>query len=87
MAFYYAADSSKLINPVGHFVPMAEGSAVLSGGSATVTVPQAFVVKSAFVSSQTSNSARVSATSGNTFTITGTGTDRVDWLAVIIPRA
>ena len=87
MAFYYTADSAKVVEPVGHYLPIAEGSVVLSGGSATVTVPQAYIVKSAFASSQTSNSARVSATSGNTFTITGTGTDRVDWLAVIRPKA
>jgi hypothetical protein len=87
MAFYYAADAAKIVEPVGHYLPFAEGSVVLSGGSATVTVPQAYMVKSAFCSSQTSNSARCSATSGNTFTITGTGTDRVDWLAVIIPKA
>lgn len=87
MAFFYTADSSKILETVGHYVSLAEGSAVLAGGTATVKVPSAHIVKSAFVSSQTSNSARVSATSGNTFTITGTGTDRVDWLAVIIPKA
>jgi hypothetical protein len=87
MAFYYTANSQKLVEPIGHYMPMAEGSVVLSGGSATVTVAQAYKVKAVFPSSQTANSARCSAISENTFTITGTGTDRVDWLAVIIPRA
>ena len=87
MAFYFTADSSQIVASIGHYEPLAVGSAVLSGGSATVTVPQAYVVKSAFCSSQTSNAARCSATSGNTFTITGTGTDRVDWIAFIQPRA
>lgn len=87
MAFYYAVDSSQIVEQIGNFCPLAVGSSVLSGGSATVTVPQAYLVKMAVASSQTSNAARVSATSGNTFTITGTGTDRVDWIAFIQPRA
>jgi len=87
MAFYFAADAQTIIEPMGRYMPLAAGSTVLSGGSATVTVPSAFVVKSAVCSSQTSNAARCSATSGNTFTITGTGTDRVDWIAYIQPKA
>lgn len=87
MAFYFAADAQTIIEPIGQYMPLATGSTVLSGGSATVTVPSAFVVKSAFYSSQTSNAARCSATSANTFTITGTGTDRVDWIAYIQPKA
>ena len=87
MAFYFSADSQSIIEPIGQYMPMAAGSTVLSGGSATVTVPSAYIVKSAFCASQTSNAARCSATSGNTFTITGTGTDRVDWIAYIQPKA
>ena len=87
MAFYFAADAQSIIEPIGQYMPMAAGSTVLSGGSATVTVPSAYIVKSAFCASQTSNAARCSATSGNTFTITGTGTVRVDWIAYIQPRA
>ena len=71
MAFFYAADAQGIMRVVGHFLQFVEGSAVLAGGTATVTVSQAFTVKSAFVSSQTSNAARVSATASNTFTITG----------------
>lgn len=87
MAFYFTADAQTIVEPIGKYLPIATGSTVLSGGSATVTVPSAFVVKSAFCSSQTSNAARCSATSANTFTITGTGTDRVDWIAYIQPKA
>lgn len=87
MAFHYTADSTKISEKAGHVLPFAEGSAVLAAGTATVKVPQARKVKMAIASSQTANAARVSATSGNTFTITGTGTDRVDWFAVIVPRA
>jgi len=87
MAFYFAADAQTIIEPIGQYMPLATGSTVLAAGSATVTVPSAFVVKSAFCSSQTSNAARCSATSGNTFTITGTRTDRVDWIAYIQPKA
>ncbi len=87
MAFFYTADARKLMDTVGNYMPIAEGSVVLSGGTAVVTIPGAFMVKSAFVSSQTANAARVSATSTNTFTITGTGTDRVDWMAIVIPKA
>ncbi len=87
MAFYYTANAAEIVEPIGHYEPIAVGSVVLSGGSATVTVPQAFVVKMAVCSSQTSNAARCSATSGNSFTVTGTGTDRVDWIAYIQPKA
>ena len=87
MAFYFTADAQTIVEPIGKYLPIATGSTVLAAGSATVTVPSAFVVKSAFCSSQTSNAARCSATSGNTFTITGTGTDRVDWIAYIQPKA
>lgn len=87
MAFYFTADAQTIIEPIGQFMPLATGSTVLAAGSATVTVPSAYIVKSAFCSSQTSNAARCSATSANTFTITGTGTDRVDWIAYIQPRA
>lgn len=88
MAFYYTSDMTKgPVQDIGTYTPFAEGSVVLSGGTATVTIAGASIVKSAFASSQTSNAARVSATAANTFTITGTGTDRVDWLAVIIPKA
>jgi hypothetical protein len=84
MAFTLTVDSTQLLPVIGVFSQIAFGSAVLSGGSATVTIPNAREVKMAVASSQTANSARVSATSGNTFTITGTGTDRVDWIAVVV---
>ena len=52
MAFYFTADAQTIVEPIGKYLPIATGSTVLSGGSATVTVPSAFVVKSAFCSSQ-----------------------------------
>ena len=78
MAFYFTADAQTIVEPIGKYLPIATGSTVLSGGSATVTVPSAFVVKSAFCSSQTSNAARCSATSGNTFTIPARA--RIVWI-------
>ena len=87
MAFNYTADTVEILEDVGQFPPIACGSVVLSGWSATVTIRHFSKVKMAVASSQTANAARVSATSGNTFTITGTGTDRVDWFAVGAVRA
>ena len=46
MAFYFTADAQTIVEPIGKYLPIATGSTVLSGGSATVTVPSAFVVKS-----------------------------------------
>lgn len=84
MAFYYTADTVDVVKSVGVLTQLVSGSVVLSGGSATVTIANARLVKMAIASSQTANAARVSATSGNTFTITGTGTDRVDYIAVVV---
>lgn len=86
MAFNLTADTNVLLPTLGIWSQLAYGSVALSGGSATVTIPNARDVKMAVASSQTSNAARVSATSSNTFTITGTGTDRVDWVAVVTPK-
>ena len=87
MAFFYTANTNEQMQVVGHFPPIAFGSVVLSGGTATVTIATFPFVKMAIASSQTANAARVSAVSGNTFTIIGTGTDEVDWLAVGTVRA
>lgn len=87
MAFHYAADAIEKVEKIGHVLPMAKGSVALTGGTATVTIPFMRLVHMAVASSQTSNAARVSAVSGNTFTITGTGTDRVDWVAYGHPEA
>ena len=81
MAFYYTADTNELPPLIGQYPQMAIGSVVLVAGSATVTVQNFSIVKMAVASSQTANAARVSAVSSNTFTVTGTSTDRVDWVA------
>ena len=81
MAFFYSADKREDI-PTGNNLPIVFGSVALSGGTATITVPGFKFVKCAFASSQTSNAARISAISANTFEITGTSTDRVDYMAI-----
>lgn len=81
MAFNTSSMSREPVQSTGPVLPFDKGIAVLSGGSATVTTSFK-EVEMAFVSSQTSNAARVSATSGATFTITGTGTDAVAWIAI-----
>jgi hypothetical protein len=86
MAFTLSADETNLLKSVGVFPQLAYGSVALSNGTITVTIPNARLVKVATVSSQTANAARVSAVSSNTFDITGTGTDRVDWIAVVVSR-
>lgn len=80
MAFYYAADTTELLPSLGQYPQIVVGSVVLSGGTITVTVPNFSIVKGAIASSQTANAARVSAVSSNTFTITGNGSDRVDFM-------
>lgn len=87
MPFHYTANSTKILEKAGHVLPFAEGSVVLAAGIATVKVPSARKVKIALLSSQTSTAARVTDYTGNTFAIAGGTTDRVDWLAVIVPRA
>lgn len=86
MAFVYSAATQELLRNIGIFPGLVSGSVVLSGGTATVTIPGARLVKMAIASSQTANAARVSATSGNTFVVTGTSSDQVDYLAVVIPK-
>lgn len=81
MAFFYSADKREDIF-TGNNLPIVIGSVALVGNTATVVVPGFKFVKVAFPSSQTANAARISAYSGNSFTITGTGTDRVDYIAV-----
>ncbi len=81
MGFDTLAQDPKAMEVIGSFLPAQTGVVVLDSGSATVTLPRFQRVDTAFASSQTANAARVSATSGATFTITGTGTDIVMWLA------
>lgn len=87
MAFNKTTQAAKLVENVGQFSPLAYGIAVLAAGSAVVKVPGLSLVEGGIAQSQTSNAARVSATDGNTLTITGTGTDSVMWIAWGKPKA
>ena len=88
MAFDIVTKAPTLIENVGinHSVQMFTGVATLAGGTATVTIPGVEKVICVVASSQTSNAARYSATSGSGFTITGTGTDAVGWIATCIAK-
>lgn len=81
MAFNFTSLARKALDVVGVATRSEYGIVALSGGTATVNTTMD-VVEVAFVSSQTSNTARVSAISNNGFTITGTGTDAIMWWAI-----
>lgn len=82
MAFNISAQDPKAVEAIGSFTQIFEGTVTLSGGTLVVTIPGVGKVRNAIATSQTSNAARVSATATNTFTITGTGSDIVGWIAV-----
>jgi hypothetical protein len=88
MAFDVLSKEPTLVENVGinHSLIMLSGVVALSSGSKTVSLPGIDKVVYANASSQTANAARISATSGNTFTITGTGTDVVMWTAHCIGK-
>lgn len=70
--------------PVNGVQPnLVYGIAALSGGTVTVTVPGNRQVITGWAQAQTANAAYVSATSGATLTVTGTGTDAVAWFAIV----
>lgn len=81
MAFNFTSMTRKLLDVIGVGVRAEYGIVALSGGTATVKTTFD-IVEVAFVGAQTSNAAYVSASSGGSFTITGTGTDAVMWLAI-----
>lgn len=81
MAFNYTVLARKFLNVIGATVPVDYGIVALSGGTATVKT-SLDVVEIGIAQSQTANAARVSATSGRSITITGTGTDAVMWMAI-----
>lgn len=83
MAFTVTSKSPTPVRNVGqdHFPRIFTGVVALSSGTATVKIPGAKVIVSAFASSQTANAARISDITGNVITITGTGTDVVMWQA------
>lgn len=81
MAFNFTSLSRKVLDVIGVAVREDYGIVALSGGTADVKT-SLDIVEVAFVASQTANAARVSAISGGTITITGTGTDAVMWRAI-----
>ena len=81
MAFNKTSLTKTVLDVIGVATRAEYGIATLAAGSATVKT-SFDVVEVAFAESQTSNAARVSATSGGSFTITGTGTDAVAWMAI-----
>lgn len=86
MAFNKTSQTARLLNVIGAKCEMVCGMSTLSGGAATATVPPLKRVDGAMVTAQSANAANVTATSGNTFTIAGTGTDVVMWIAWGQPR-
>lgn len=81
MAFNFTSLARKVLDVIGVATRGEYGIVALSGGTATVKTTFE-VVEVAFVGSQTANAARVSDISSGSFTITGTGTDAVMWLAI-----
>ena len=83
MAFNVTSLSPTLIGSIGVQPRLFTGVVTLVGGAATITLPAGYVVRTAWAESQTANAARVSATSANTLTLAGTGTDDVMWFAIV----
>lgn len=81
MAFNFTSLARKVLDVLGVATRAEYGIVALSSGS--IVVKTSFeIVEVAFASSQTSNAARISDISAGSFTITGTGTDAVMWLAI-----
>lgn len=76
-----------LVENRGSYSGFAIGLAALSGGTATVTVPSLREVHWAIAQSRSANRAYVSADTGNTFTITGSGSETVAWIAYGLPNS
>ena len=81
MAFNFTSLSRRLLDVIGVATRAEYGIVALSGGTAVVKTTFE-IVEVAFASSQTANAARISDISAGSFTITGTGTDAVMWLAI-----
>lgn len=84
MAFEITAQDPTPVENVGieHSLRLFAGVSALSGGSKVITIPGVEKVVYAHGESETANAARVNTTSGNTFTVSGTGTDRFAWMAL-----
>lgn len=81
MAYYSTTVAQTAVEVVGSFLAAKRGAIALSGGTITVTIPDAKGVVQVLVSPRSANHAYCSAHSGNTFTITGTSSDVVDYIA------
>lgn len=82
MAFNNTSIAARSLEMLGSQPKIQYGIAALSSGTLDVTVRGGRTVVTAWCESQTSNAARVSATSGSVLTLTGTGTDAVAWFAI-----
>lgn len=83
MAYNNTSLSARYVGHIGVQTRLMHGIATLSGGAVTVTCPGVTTIENAWAQAQTSNAAYVSATSANTLTVTGTGTDVVAWFAIV----
>lgn len=81
MAFNFTSLGRKVLDVLGVATRAEYGIATLAAGSAVVKTSFE-IVEVAFAASQTSNAARISDISSGSFTITGTGTDAVMWMAI-----
>ncbi len=81
MPFNFTSLARRVLDVIGVATRLEYGIVALSGGTAVVKTTFE-VVEVAFPSSQTSNAARISDITAGSFTITGTGTDAVMWMAI-----
>ena len=86
MAFNKTSQAARLLNVVGPKCEIVCGMTTLSGGAGTGTAVQLKTVHGVIVTAQSANAANCSATSGNQFTLGGTGSEVVMWLAWGVPR-
>jgi hypothetical protein len=83
MAFNNTSLTAQYVESTGVQPRLMHGIGTLVAGALTVTIPGIRTVVNAWAQSQTANAAYVSATSGASLTVTGTGTDVVAWFAIV----
>jgi hypothetical protein len=81
MAYNITSQAPTLIDVVGQYARAVKGVVALSSGTITVTVRQFTKVEGVLCSARSSNNVYCSAHSGNTFTLTGTSADVIDYIA------
>lgn len=86
MAFNRTSQTARLLNVIGAKCELVCGMTTLSGGAATASAPPLKRVDGVVASAQSANAVNVTATSGNTFTLAGTGSDVIMWMAWGQPR-